>query len=333
MGSDRGIRWGILLLLCWGCQPKEEIHQLWGEAQGTTYTILYKGPEVKELPGRVEQLLDSIDYSLSIYNPLSFISRLNRFDTLVSPDPMLRNLLMLADTLWKYTGGYFDPSVGAVIKYWGFQADSIYRNLSFDSVMQCVGIENIVIDSNRIYKKRSCVQIDLNAIAQGYSVDLLADLMDRCGIEDYLIELGGEVRSKGQNADAEAWRVGIDKPVSMQEARSIQAVVRLSNMSLATSGNYRKFIEQNGKRIGHAIDPHTGYSTRDSLLSVTVVTKSCAVADALATAFMAMGMKKTLDFIADKDSIGVFLIYACGQDQQLCTYLNSWLADQVEEVP
>lgn len=322
-----------MLLLYWGCQPKEEIHQLLGEAQGTTYTILYKGPEIRELPGKVEQLLDSIDYSLSTYNPHSSLSYLNSADILPKADPMLKELLLLADKMWKYTGGYFDPSVGAVIKYWGFQEDSTYRKLSFDSVMRCVGMENIVIESNRIYKKRSCVQIDLNAIAQGYSVDLLSDLLERYGIEDYLIELGGEVRSKGQNAEGKAWRVGIDKPVSMQETRSIQAVIRLSNMSLATSGNYRKYIERDGERVGHAIDPHTGRSVHDSLLSVTVVSKSCAVADALATAFMAMGMKKTLDFIADKDSIGVFLIYACGHDQQLCTYLNSWLADKVEEVP
>lgn len=299
---------------------------LTGNAQGTTFTITFLDSSDADHSEAVKNILQEIDNSVSTYVEGSVISRFNATDTLTVADEHFFYNLALSRLVFHYSDGAFDPTVMPLVRAWGFGPEGQPKadTTLVDSLLPLIGLGNI---ENRpgmqevrgfkdnpitVWKKRSGVQLDFNAIAQGYTVDVIWKYLKRQNINDIMVEVGGEVRASGKNAEGNPWRIGIDKPLQQGSERELQAVVPLIDMALATSGNYRKFYEANGQRYAHTIDPKTGRPVQHGLLSASVLARDCATADAYATAFMVMGLEKTKALLADKPALGleVYLIYS-----------------------
>lgn len=305
----------VLHLYGCGSSPVERIHS--GEAQGTTYVIKYNGDEsVTQL--QVDSVIESMDVEMNTWRNDARISKLNNFtreDVAFSFDDHSK----IWSVIWKLSSeihtdsdGAFDPTVKPLVDLWGFglkHVDSV-DSMDVDSIMRFVGFgpENIdlkepepsrTLSETQIFKGDGRTQLDFNAIAQGYTVDMLIDLLLDAGIENAMVELGGEVRCIGLNLNGLPWRIAVDKPVINDGTggRPLQAILEVQNASICTSGNYRKFKEIDGVRVSHTIDPRTGYPAYHALLSVTIQAGSAAVADAYATACMVLGPKDGRAFI------------------------------------
>ncbi len=284
-----------------------------GEAQGTSYSIFYYDSLERDFYREVRQLLQQFDASLSTYDTTSLISQINRN----SGDPMVdhyfETCFRKAKEIWKNTDGAFDPTVYPLVNSWGFGPDVKQRpdSSELDSMLQFVGFEKVELVDLHVRKSDFRVQLDFNAFAQGYSVDVVGDFLEKQGVDSYLIEIGGEVFARGRQATGEDWLVGIEKPEEGSAANeSIQVIVRLENRAVATSGNYRKFTVENGVKLTHQIDPKTGYSAKNNLLSVSVFANDCLTADAYATALSVMGLDKSIEFLEKHPELQAFLIYS-----------------------
>jgi FAD:protein FMN transferase len=211
------------------------------------------------------------------------------------------------------TDGTFDITVGPLVKAWGFGPDE-HKNFSEakrDSLIKLVGMGKVSLINGHVVKSDPGICLDVNAIAQGYSVDVICAFFDNLGIKNYLIEIGGEVRAKGTKAGA-LWRIGIDKPEdnNMSPGEELQAVIRISDKALATSGNYRKFYIEDGVKYSHTIDPRTGYPARNKLLSASIMADDCAMADGIATACMVMGKEGAIEFIRKNPQLSGYLVFS-----------------------
>jgi len=309
-----------ILLLLLACTPEPNYINIAGFTQGTTYSITYLSPDNQNLQLEVEILLAEFDTSLSTYNKLSVISAINN-NTDNRVDDFLKTVFMRSQEISKITNGAFDITVGPLVNAWGFGLTEKEKMCKYkiDSILSFVGYNKVWIENDRILKSDPRIKIDMNAIAQGYSVDVVSEFLESKNINNYLVEIGGEVRTKGLNPKNEPWKIGIDKPIDNNNipGENIQAIVHLSNKSLATSGNYRRFYEQDGIKYSHTIDPKTGYPVKHSLLSVTVIAKDCMTADAFATAFMVLGLDKSNELIEKVPGIEAYFI--SGSDEG--TYL------------
>ncbi|MAY84035.1 MAG: thiamine biosynthesis protein ApbE [Flavobacteriales bacterium] len=328
----------IALSLTIACQPKIEKKQIeeliiQGQAQGTTYTVKYLGEKYAELPSRLDSLLKSIDHSLSTYDTSSIITALNAGDTVAYDDKLW---MMTAYSKWltKETSGAFDPTIGPLIRAWGWdlsEAESMDSS-KVDSLLALKGYDKLELGDSIGYWKQKASVLNFNAIAQGYSIDLMCMLLEEYyGIQNYYVELGGELKVKGRNAKGEFWRIGIDRPIDENQGRELIAIIDLEDAAMATSGNYRKFYEIDGKKYSHTIDPESGYPVQHSLLSATVISKDCYRADALATAFMVMGVDKAKEFLKKSDDLA-YLIYA-EEDGSYGFFVSQALQAKVEEIP
>lgn len=304
----------FLLLLLFSCQNKTpEFTHLEGKAQGTTFRITYNDAQARDFSASVDSLFRLIDRSMSLWDSTSVISRLNRNEAGVMIDAHFAAVIQRSQEVAAATDGYFDITVGPLVRAWGFSykkglppPDSV----QVDSLRQLIGFQKIRLENGVLQKADPRMQVDMNAIAQGYTVDVLANFLEKQGVHNYLIEVGGEVRTAGLNERNEVWRIGIDKPVEGEtEGRPLQTVVPLSGKSLATSGSYRKFVERDGKKFSHAIDPHTGYPITHNWLSISVIADDCTTADAYATAFLVLGLEKSMK-IAKEKGLLVYGIYA-----------------------
>ncbi len=306
----------IILFVGRGCSRGEYI-KLAGFTQGTSYHITYESKRGENLQEEIDTLLADFDKTFSIYLPASIISRINRNDPDVIINEHFIRVFNKAYEIYKVTEGAFDITVAPLVNAWGFgfteaaNADS----LIIDSLLQYVGMNKVELEGKKIRKKYKEIMLDCNAIAQGYAVDFIADYLDRKEIKNYLVEIGGEINTRGVNEKGNIWRIGIDKPIenNLIPGIHLQAVIRLNNRSLATSGNYRKFYEKNGVKYAHSIDPKTGYPVLSNLLSATVLAENCMTADAYATAFMVMGLEKTKDFLLKHKELETYLIYSDDQ--------------------
>ncbi len=285
-----------------------------GSAQGTGYHVTYAARDSLDLSREVDSILTDFDRSLSTYLESSLISRVNRNEEAVVVDEHFIRVFRKAREVYETSGGYFDITIAPVVNAWGFGPDHAPRasTNSIDSLLQFVGMDKVRLAEGRVVKEHPAIQFDVNAIAQGYAVDVLAGYLDDLGIKNYLIELGGEVKTRGVNPSGQLWRVGIERPTeSLNLIRGeLQAVVELKNRSLATSGNYRNFYEEDGVKYSHTIDPKTGRPVRDRLLSATILTEECMDADAYATACMAMGLEKSKLFVQEHPDLEAYLIYS-----------------------
>lgn len=284
-----------------------------GYTQGTTYNVTYQDADSTNYQEQLERLLGEFDQSLSTYLPSSLVSRMNQGVPDVEADDYFRNCFETAAEVYENTEGAFDITVAPVVNAWGFGFTERSRvdSALIDSLLQYVGMDKVSLEDNRLVKEREGIMLDLNAIAQGYAVDVLAEFFEKKNIKNYLVEIGGEVRTSGKNRFGLDWRIGIDKPIEGLQMSGVQmqAIVQISGRSLATSGNYRRFYEENGIKYSHTIDPSTGYPVQHGLLSTTVVAGDCMRADAYATAFMVMGYEKARRFLENHTNLDAYLIY------------------------
>ena len=286
-----------------------------GFAQGTTYRIVYDdqaGMTPAELKSQVDKILNDFDMSLSLYQDSSVLSKINRNEP-VAPDQFFINVFRKSKTISSLTGGAFDVTVGPLVKAWGFGPDAVrnFEESKRDSLLSFVGMEKVDMREGLLIKSDPRIILDFNAIAQGYAVDVVTEYFDELGMESYLVEIGGEVRVKGDK-NGVPWRIGIDRPEDNNNnpGENLQAIIGLRNRSLATSGNYRKFYVEDGIKYSHTIDPKTGYPARNQLLSATILADDCATADGVATACMVMGKDKTIEFLEQHAEFEGFLIYS-----------------------
>jgi FAD:protein FMN transferase len=294
-------------------QPEPHMIRFMGEAQGTYYIVTYYDEKERDFSKEIETLLKDFDLSASLWEPNSVISKINRNQPGERVDSVILKLFELSKEVYEKSGGAFDPTVGPLVNGWGFGfTNRLYMDQSvIDSLLQLVGFNRLTLTNNQILKDDQRIQIDFNAIAQGYSVDLIGKFLTDQGINNYLIDVGGEVLGKGNKPGGENWRVGIEKPSDHAEyGTELEAIVILKDRALATSGNYRKFYEQEGVRYSHTIDPVTGYPVQHSLLSVSVLAPDCARADAWATAFMVLGTEKSLEVLKKEEGLEAFFIYS-----------------------
>ena len=312
-----------LMLIMSGCQQKSQFTHLEGQAQGTTFRIVYDGEQ--DFSKSIDSLFRVIDHSMSLWDSTSIISRFNKNQTETKADTHFEIVFQKSYEVSEATAGAFDITVGPLVKTWGF---SYKKGLPFptqnqvDSLRKLIGYRKVQLKNGVLVKENPMTEIDFNAIAQGYTVDVMANLLKANGINDYLVEIGGEVRTAGHNEKGEAWQVGIDKPTEKEgENRPLQAIVSLSGKALATSGSYRKFVMREGKKYSHAIDPKTGYPITHNLFSVSVIADDCITADAFATAFLVVGLEKA-KHIAQQQHLEWYGIYTAA-DGTLSTYITT----------
>ena len=305
----------FLILLVSSCKKPVTYDNFAGFAQGTTYSVVFGNDgslNGQELKTDVEKILRDFDLSLSLYVDSSILSRVNRNEE-VTPDSYFLNAFKKSQEITKITDGAFDITVGPLVKAWGFGPDShkYFTESKRDSLLRLIGMEKVKIENGQVVKSDPGVGLDFNAIAQGYTVDIVCGYFDTMGIKSYLVEIGGEVRVKGDKQGV-LWRVGIDRPSddNMLPGNDLQAIISLKDRSLATSGNYRKFYVENGIKYSHTIDPRTGYPARNNLLSATIIAGDCATADGIATACMVMGKEKTIEFLDFHPEFDAFLVFS-----------------------
>lgn len=293
-------------------QTKEYI-KVEGFAQGTTYSIVYYDSLNRNFSPSFDSLFAVIDSSMSVYNDSSTISRFNRNEISVV-DARLAEVITIADSIYKETDGAFDITVGSVIKLLGFWKDKTtgIDSAKVKSLLPLIGMNQIKLEEFNLIKSNPKIQIDVNAIAQGYTVDVFGCFLLSKGVNNYLVEVGGEITAQGVNSRDTCWVVGLDKPVeNAMPGENIQTKIYLSGgKGLATSGNYRKFIEVNGQKYSHTVNPKTGFPVLNSLLSATVIANSGARADALATAFMVNGLDWSINYIQTHTNVDAYLIYS-----------------------
>lgn len=307
----------LLSLATCGKKPELKMIRFGGLTQGTTYQVTYYDSLERDFHHGVDSILQVIDFSMSVYNPASTISKVNRNESKGDDDLHFIKVFTQSQDISRQTGGAFDVTVGPLVKAWGFglkHRDKVDQKM-IDSLNKFIGYNKIRLDQNKVIKEDARIQLDFNAIAQGYTVDVIADYLESFHIHRYLIEIGGEVSGKGTKPDGTLWSVGIEKPQwGAIDQRPIQAILTLKNRAIATSGNYRKFFEENGVKYSHTIDPKTGYPARNRLLSVSVLADECSTADAYATAFMVMGLEKAKMILSAQPRLDAYFIYSDSVD-------------------
>jgi FAD:protein FMN transferase len=298
---------------------------------GTTYHVTYQSDS--DYNKEIQAVLAGVDASLSPFNTNSIISHINRNESM-NTDTLFRQVFNLSEQISSETDGAFDITVAPLVNIWGFgfkHSDKISAQV-IDSLRGFVGYRNVTLVKGMIHKKDPRTMLDCSAIAKGFGSDQVALFFNKKGIKNYLIEIGGEIVAKGKNPTNKSWRIGVDKPIddSLALKTSIMTTLRLSDVALATSGNYRNFYYKNGKKYAHTIDPHTGYPVQHSILSTTVLAPTCAEADGFATSFMVLGLEKTKKVLSHHPELNVYIIYADSKGS-MKTFYTPALKNLIEE--
>ncbi|GFZ80460.1 FAD:protein FMN transferase [Aquaticitalea lipolytica] len=302
----------LLLLIVFSCKQDQKNTKLTGDVFGTTYSIQYYSEESDDFQQQIDSLFYVINKSMSTYQTNSDISKLNRNES-VEVDEHFKKVFSASQVIYEATEGVFDPTIGVLVNAWDFGPEGkiiSLDSLKIDSLMLSVGLNKVKLVDNTIIKENTNTFIDFNAIAKGYGVDVIADFLESKNIENYIVEIGGEIRCKGTNIEKQKpWKVGVEMP-HFDGTQSIMKAISLHNESMATSGTYRKFkTDSLGNRYSHIIDTKTGYPSKTNLLSISVITSNCMTADGYATAFKAMGIEKVKDFLKTHPELKVFLIF------------------------
>ena len=279
-----------------------------GKIFGTFYNITYSSDT--DLHTEIKKTLLQVDNSLSPFNKQSIITAINNnADTL--PDEKFTQVFMLAQEVSAKTDGAFDITVAPLVNAWGFgfKKGITPDSLTIDSLRQFVGYSTVAMIDGKVVKQHPQTMLDCSAIAKGYGCDAVAATLEANGVKDYMVEIGGEVVTKGKNSKGGVWTIGISKPTENPTTSNneLHEIIAITGKSMATSGNYRNFREENGRKIAHTIDPRTGYPVQHSLLSATVIADDCATADAYATSFMVMGVEKAIEHCSANNIEGYFI--------------------------
>ena len=322
---------------------ENQLFKIVGNAQGTTYTIQVVDSSLRVSKFQIDSLLFAFDEKLSTYKTNSLISRFNQVsfkDTLLANEDVFIHMLNLSDSVFRLSKGYFDPSIKPIIDLWGIGTaeQSVPKQASIDSILSYVGYQNGLHftilnrdDHILIEKKTPSFELDFNAIAQGYSVDLLVDFMKLHGHNNVYVELGGEIKLSGFKEGKQKWNIGIEAPIENNNTniQSIQNVFSITDCAIATSGNYRKYFKEDGQLYAHTINPKTGTQNRHNLLSATVFSSSCALSDALATYFMVVGIDATKYFVDNNKDLGIEIYLIYSEDGKYGSYCSpSLLSNQ-----
>lgn len=303
---------GLWILMFTACTKQKQYFEESGSVFHTIYHIKYEGSEI--LTEKIDAEFQKFNLSLNPFNPNSIISKVNRNEP-VEVDDWFIEVFNRAKEVSDYSEGIFDITCAPLVNLWGFgfsKMDSVTPQM-IDSIKQFVGYQKIRLDGRKVVKDDSRILLNCSAIAKGYASDVIARLLEREGIENYMVEIGGEVTMKGVNQNGKCWRIGINKPEddSTGVKNDIEEVVQLCKKGgVATSGNYRNYYVKDGKKYAHTIDPRTGYPSEQSILSATIVAEDCITADAYATAFMAMGLEKAREAAKNIPGIEYYVIYS-----------------------
>ena len=305
----------VLFIFFWNEEPRAEFHRQQGKVFGTYYTIQYES--TSDLQDSIQAAFAAFDRSLSMFNPHSTLSAINQNRDTVT-DAFFESMFTEAERVYRLSDGAFDITVAPLVNLWGFgfQHRSHVTDAQVDSLLPLVGFDKVQLVNHRIVKADPRMMLDAGAVAKGQSCDIIAALLDRNGSSNYLVEIGGEIVSRGHNSRGEHWHVGITKPEEQSEFSNqqagLQTVVNVSDICMATSGNYRNFYYKDGKKYAHTIDPRTGFPVEHDLLSATVIAPTATEADALATFFMVVGFDEARAWVEAHDDIEACLIRAGG---------------------
>jgi FAD:protein FMN transferase len=304
----------VILITMTGCmvhQPLKYKH-LAGSAQGTTYHITYENEAEIDLTYQIDSILKAFDLTFSNYIPNSIISRINKNDSTVEINDMFTEVFNKSREVYEASGGAFDITVAPLVAAWGFGPEKKEKvnRARIDSIMQFVGMNKIRLSGKKLIKDLPGITIDMNGIAQGYSVDIVSRFFDSKGLKNYMVEIGGEVRAQGKNDKGKTWRIGVDKPsYTDNPGENLQAILLLENKAMTTAGNYRNYFEENGVKYSHIIDPHTGNPVRNRLLSVTIVANDALTADGYDTPCMVLGLEGTRELLKKHPELDAYLIF------------------------
>ena len=312
-----------VLLLLLPNTPKKQYYHNQGNVFGTYYNIRYEGSE--DLHQAIKQRLQEFDHSLSMFNPQSVISKVNRNDSVVT-DSLFEAMYHEAHAISQLSGGAFDITVAPLVNAWGFgtkiqEPRTKNQDINLDSIKAFVGYQHIRLNNHHLEKDDNRITLDASAIAKGYACDVVADLLRENGCHNLLVDIGGEVVLQGVNDKGNAWRVGITRPTidATGAEKELQEVIASSDLCMATSGNYLQYYFVDGQRRSHTIDPRNGYPVQHSLLSATVTASTCMRADALATACMVLGEQAALDMINQTTDAACYLIIADSDTLRIAT--------------
>ena len=317
MDFKKSISLHLLFLLTLSCQSDElQFYVIQGEAQGSTYAIKYCSTEELVTKENIDSLLLAFDLSLSTYRPDSKISKINAGDSTIVVDDLFMETFSTSQQIYTETNGLFDPTIGVLVNAYGFGPSKKKIDLNakkIDSLLEFVGFDKVKLNEDKtITKKYTETYFDFNAIAQGYSVDVVVNFLKSKGIQDGIVEIGGEILAFGSNKiEQKNWIIGIDDPTQSPEERTIIAKIKLENLGMATSGNYRKVKTDSltGQKFVHIINPKTGVSEKSNILSATVLAPTCIEADGYATAFMIMDLETSKALLKTKKELAVLIIY------------------------
>ena len=314
------ILFGIIVLLT-SCNHQPKKIMLQGEAQGSYYAITYYDEQERNFQHEIDSIFHAVDVSVNLWVDTSVISKVNRNED-VTLDSIFVDNFRIAQEAAALSGGYFDPTISPIVAAWGFSykhGDSITPQL-IDSLKQLVDYRKVRIENGMVVKENPAMTLDFNAIAQGYTSDLIASFLDSRGIKNYLVDTGGEIMARGAKPNGQPWIVGIEKPADNWDSEQVvHTRIALRDKGLVTSGSTRKYVERDGKRYSHCIDPNTGYPVEHQVLSVTVMANSSVWADALASICMVMGMEKSLPLIESMDEVEAYYIYV-NENNELETF-------------
>lgn len=316
-----------MLLMFVSCQTKIVNTKISGPVFGTSYAITYYSESDKDFRNELDSLFSVINKSLSTYKEDSDISKINRNeDTTV--DDHFKAVFNDSKRIYYETQGVFDPTIGAVVNAWNFGPKGKViglDELKIDSLMASVGFDKITLVGDKVIKGNPITFIDFNAIAKGYGVDVVSEFLESQNIENYIVEIGGEIRCKGINMEKQKpWKVGVEKP-NFDGTQSLIKSIDMHDEAMATSGTYRKYsIDENGNRYSHIIDTKTGYPSKTNLLSISVIADNCMDADAYATSFKAMGIENVKMFLETHPELKVFLIFENEKNELEMLSLNGF---------
>ena len=330
----------LFLLVSCAKQPQKTVLQ--GLAQGSYYAITYYDTEGRNFQTEVDSIFHAVDMSVNLWVDSSVICKVNRNEDVILDNIFIDNF-NIAQKAAELSGGYFDPTIGPLVEAWGFSAENGERNPEgltdrmggktengtpkgsptewevkrrtengerIDSLVGLVDYRNVWIEDGKVVKANPAMKLDFNAIAQGYTSDMIGAFLESQGVTSYIVDVGGEIMARGCKPDGKPWVVGIEKPAADWDSeRVIQQRVELTDKGIVTSGSYRKYVERDGKRYSHSIDPTTGYPVDHQLLSATVIAETSVWADALASICMVMGMERSLEIINSLDGVEAYYIF------------------------
>ena len=302
-----------LLLCCFltNCNTVEK-QQFFGATQGSYYSITYYDELNRDFHHDFDSIFREIENSLSLWNENSIIRKVNRNDTNVVLNDIFIDNFNYAIKTAELSGGLFDPTIGPLVHAWGFHFKEGMEMTPeiVDSIKQLVDYRKIKIEDGKVIKENPLMTLDFNAVAQGYTTDMIGDFLISKNVNNFLVDVGGEILAKGCKPNGDFWKIGVEKPAEDKESnRIVQEIVKLKDRSIVTSGNYRKYIERNGKRYSHSLNPKTGYPSENSLLSATIICDNTTWADCLASVCMIIGKDAAVEMLKTQENVEAYFIY------------------------